>query len=135
MNAHQMALGDSVASAPHITINSLSKVYGSERGDVVALTDINLSVRRGEFVSLLGPSGCGKSTLLKIIAGLEESTTGVTSIAGEQLSGSPRGLGFVFQRDVLLDWRTILDNVLLPVEFKDLPREKHLDRARELLRI
>lgn len=122
-------------TTPHIAISALSKIYKSRRGDVTALTDINLTVKDGEFVSLLGPSGCGKSSLLRIIAGLEEASTGYISVSGGQLSAPSQGLGYVFQRDVLLDWRTILENVLLPVEFKDLNRAGYLSRARELLQI
>jgi NitT/TauT family transport system ATP-binding protein len=120
-------------TAPHVKIASLSKVFGSARGDVVALTDVTMEVERGEFVSLLGPSGCGKSTLLKIVAGLEDRSAGDVQISGAPLNGCPEGLGFVFQRDVLLDWRTILDNVLLPAEFKNLKRSLFEARARELL--
>jgi NitT/TauT family transport system ATP-binding protein len=120
-------------TSPHVTIESLSKVFGSARGDIVALTDVTMEVGRGEFVSLLGPSGCGKSTLLKIVAGLEDRTAGDVRISGAPLNGCPDGLGFVFQRDVLLDWRTILDNVLLPAEFKNLKRSHFEARARELL--
>ena len=93
--------------APHVKIASLSKIFGSARGDVMALTDVTMEVGRGEFVSLLGPSGCGKSTLLKIVAGLEDRSAGDVQISGAPLDGCPEGLGFVFQRDVLLDWRTI----------------------------
>jgi NitT/TauT family transport system ATP-binding protein len=118
---------------PHVTISSLSKVFGSARGDVVALTDVTMEVGRGEFVSLLGPSGCGKSTLWKIVPGLEDRSAGDVRISGVPLNGCPEGLGFVFQRDVLLDWRTILDNVLLPAEFKNLRRSNFEGRARELL--
>lgn len=120
-------------TTPHVTISSLSKVFGSARGDVVALSDVTMEVGRGEFVSLLGPSGCGKSTLLKIVAGLEDRSAGDVQISGAPLKGCPEGLGFVFQRDVLLDWRTILDNVLLPAEFKNLKRPAFEGRARELL--
>ena len=123
------------SATPHVTIDSLSKVYGSSRGDVTALTNVTMSVRQGEFVSLLGPSGCGKSTLLKIVAGLETRSAGHVHISGAPLVGCPEGLGFVFQRDVLLDWRTILDNVLLPAEFQNLKRADFKTRAHELLNL
>jgi NitT/TauT family transport system ATP-binding protein len=82
---------------------------------------------------VVGPSGCGKSTLLKLVAGLEAASTGRLSIAGRALEGPPDKLGVVFQRDVLLDWRTILDNVLLTVELQGLPRSRYRDRAIALL--
>ncbi|MGE0717379.1 MAG: ABC transporter ATP-binding protein, partial [Alphaproteobacteria bacterium] len=81
----------------------------------------------------LGPSGCGKSTLLKCIAGLEGTTSGAIAVRGTPLAGPPRGLGMVFQRDVLLDWRTILDNVLITAEFQGHPRAAVTERAKALL--
>jgi NitT/TauT family transport system ATP-binding protein len=122
-----------VAAAPHVSIERVSKTYSSERGDVAALTEVNLKIRTGEFISLLGPSGCGKSTLLKIIAGLETSSNGYIQIDGKALDGPPEGLGFVFQRDVLLDWRTVLGNMLLPAEFQNKRRKDYEARANELL--
>jgi NitT/TauT family transport system ATP-binding protein len=120
---------------PHVAIAGVGKTYESPRGAVEALKDIDLIVAKGEFVSLLGPSGCGKSTLLKIVSGLEPATVGEVRIGGERLVGVPEGLGMVFQRDVLLDWRTILDNVLLAIEFKDLKRADYEECARELLKL
>jgi NitT/TauT family transport system ATP-binding protein len=120
---------------PHVAIDGLSKSYRSSRGDVVALHSMDLSLQRGEFVSLLGPSGCGKSTLLKIISGIEAPSSGSVRIDGHVLRGTPDGLGMVFQRDVLLDWRTILQNVMLPVEFQNLSRREYEPKARELLRL
>jgi NitT/TauT family transport system ATP-binding protein len=123
------------ASSPHIRIQNVSKTYASPRGDVLALTDVSLDVRHGEFISLLGPSGCGKSTLLKLVAGLDVVTSGALSLDGEAIKGPPVGLGMVFQKDVLLDWRSVLQNVMLPVELQDLDVAEHLDRARHLLKL
>ena len=109
------------------------KVYPSRRGEVVALRDVTLSVDDGEFVSLLGPSGCGKSTLLKCVAGLEDLTNGELLVRGEPVDGPPPGLGMVFQRDLLLDWRTVLDNVLIMAEFQGLGRREQRPRAISLL--
>ncbi len=120
---------------PHVAIAALSKLYRSPRGDVLALQKVDLSIRRGEFISLLGPSGCGKSTLLKIVSGIEASSTGLIEIAGRPMKGTPDALGMVFQRDVLLDWRTILRNVMLPVEFQNLKRAEYEPRALELLQM
>jgi NitT/TauT family transport system ATP-binding protein len=116
-----------------ITIRDGEKTYHSERGDIAALRDIDLDVKAGEFVSILGPSGCGKSTLLKCIAGLQPMTRGTISIGGKAVTEPPADTGFVFQRDVLLDWRTVVDNVLLPAEFQNQPKAKWQARARELL--
>ena len=119
-----------VADRPSaIKIDALSKVYQSSGDEIAALHSVTLDVRQGEFVSLLGPSGCGKTTLLRIVANLEAPTSGRVRLGGRGLDG----LGFVFQRDVLLNWRTIIDNVLLPIEFKGKKRKAYRDRARELL--
>lgn len=122
-------------AVPHVAIAAVSKVYDSQAGAVHALQGVDLDIRRGEFVTLLGPSGCGKSTLLKIVAGLDTATSGAIKIGGTSLSGVADGLGMVFQRDVLLDWRTILDNVLLPIEFAGLSRGEYDRRARQLLKL
>ena len=112
-----------------IEIDGVGKVYQSSDGAVTALGSINLDIRQGEFVSLLGPSGCGKTTLLRIVAGLEDATTGHVHLHGRGLDG----LGFVFQRDVLLNWLTIIDNVLLPIDFKNKKPKAYRERARQLL--
>jgi NitT/TauT family transport system ATP-binding protein len=119
--------------APYLDIVGYSKVYPSPRGNVHALDGIDLRVVEGEFVSILGPSGCGKSTLLKCIAGLEAGTSGEIRLAGAQLDGPPAGLGMVFQRDILLDWRTILDNVLITAEFLRLDPKASGQEALRLL--
>jgi NitT/TauT family transport system ATP-binding protein len=119
--------------APYVSISRVGKTYASPRGAVPALVDITLDIAPGEFISVVGPSGCGKSTLLKLVAGLEEPSAGTLKVAGRPLKGPPDNLAVVFQRDVLLDWRTILDNVLLSIEFMGLPRAKYKDRAVALL--
>jgi NitT/TauT family transport system ATP-binding protein len=124
-----------LSECPHLLVQNLSKTYASPRGDVLALADVSLKIKNGEFISLLGPSGCGKSTLLKLIAGLDAATAGTLSMAGEAINGPPPGLGIVFQKDVLLDWRTVIQNVMLPVELQDLDWAEHLDRARRLLKL
>ena len=123
-----------VTSAPFIRVQDVQKVYRSGRGDFTALKDVNLEVREGEFISILGPSGCGKSTLLKCVAGLHPISSGQISVRGRPVNAPPEGAGMVFQRDVLLDWRTVMDNVLLPVEFAKLARADWEARALDLLR-
>jgi NitT/TauT family transport system ATP-binding protein len=117
---------------PLVVATEVSKRYGGKAG-MLALDRVSLSVRPKEFVSILGPSGCGKSTLLRCIAGLEKPTGGSITVSGETVSRPPRSLGVVFQRDVLLEWRTILDNLLLPIDFRRERRKPHLDRAHALL--
>jgi NitT/TauT family transport system ATP-binding protein len=121
------------AVRPLISVRHVDKVYQSARGDIPALKDISLDVAAGEFVSILGPSGCGKSTLLKCIGALTDVSAGTIEIAGRRVIEPPDDAGFVFQRDVLLDWRTVLDNVLLPAEFRQLDKAKWRPRAEELL--
>lgn len=118
---------------PLMQMRGLGVTYASDRGPVVALKDVNLDLRDGEFLSVLGPSGCGKSTLLKCVAGLESPSTGTLQISGEPLKGPPSGLGVVFQRDILLDWRTVLDNVLLVAEFERADIKALRPRARQIL--
>jgi NitT/TauT family transport system ATP-binding protein len=121
------------AERPCVEITAASKIYPSRRGEVTALQDVTLTIQDGEFISLLGPSGCGKSTLLKCVAGLEDLTSGQLRVRGEIVDGPPPGLGMVFQRDLLLDWRTVLDNVLIMAEFQGLDRREQQPRAIALL--
>ena len=107
----------SAADQSYIGVSEVNKRYGNSDAALI-LKDINIDIRKGEFVSILGPSGCGKSTLLKCIAGLEGVTSGKIKIRGNQIAGPASGLGMVFQRDLLLDWRTILQNVLFSVELQ-----------------
>jgi len=110
-------------------------VYQTTSGPVEALRDISVTVNRGEFISLVGPSGCGKSTLLRIIAGLRSATSGAVSVNGVNVVEPVRNIGMVFQSPVLLKWRTILDNVLLPVELTGLARAQYRQRAFDLLHL
>jgi NitT/TauT family transport system ATP-binding protein len=118
-----------------IELDQVAMVYQTSSGPVEALRDISLTVNRGEFISLVGPSGCGKSTLLRIIAGLRPATAGAVTVNGLQVARPISNIGMVFQSPVLLKWRTILDNVLLPVELTGLARAKYRQRALELLRL
>ena len=116
-----------------VQMQGVGVTYASAQGPINALDGIDLDLREGEFVSILGPSGCGKSTLLKCVAGLEKSSSGSIAIAGEPLAGPPEGLGVVFQRDILLDWRNVLDNVLLVAEFQGRDVAALRPEARRLL--
>lgn len=120
-------------ASAYVRMRGVSKIYHSPRGDIEALRDIDLDIAEGEFVSVLGPSGCGKSTLLRCLAGLEDITAGTLDVVGVQVDRPPAEMGIVFQRDVLLDWRTVLDNVLLTLEFRRLAKDDYIDRAHELL--
>jgi NitT/TauT family transport system ATP-binding protein len=118
---------------PHVVLRGVYKTFNSSRGNIDALANINLDIHEGEFLSLLGPSGCGKSTMLRCLAGLETISGGEVLIKGRPLDGPPEQLGIVFQRDMLLDWRTVLDNVLLPIEFRRKPAGEYREAALRLL--
>jgi NitT/TauT family transport system ATP-binding protein len=122
-----------MTGAAHVVLQGVNKTFGSSRGDVRALADISLEIRDGEFLSLLGPSGCGKSTLLRCLAGLETISSGAVVIRGRPLAGPPEDLGIVFQRDLLLDWRTVLANVLLPIELRRKPARAFVEPALAML--
>ncbi len=125
----------SSAIRPLIEIGHVGMTYSAESGPVEALRDISLTVGEGEFVALVGPSGCGKSTLMRIIAGLRQVTAGRVVVDGTPVAGPVSRVGMVFQAAVLLKWRTVLDNVLLPVELSGQSRAKYQDRAHQLLQL
>ena len=116
-----------------IRARGLRKTYGVGQTSFTALEGVDVDIHAGEFVSILGPSGCGKSTLLKCIGGLQQVSEGQLAINGHAVHLPPEEAGFVFQRDVLLDWRNVLDNVLLPVEVRGLRKSEWVERARSLL--
>ncbi|MBL8672007.1 MAG: ABC transporter ATP-binding protein [Alphaproteobacteria bacterium] len=101
--------------------------------ETLALDGIDLTVARGEFVAIVGPSGCGKSTLLRMVAGLIPATSGSLAVSGQPVAGPVTDLGVVFQSPTLLDWRTIIDNVLVQVQLRGLPVERYRDKAMALL--
>ncbi len=116
-----------------IAVNGLSKHYVTRDGRVPALDRISFDVAEGEFIAVVGPSGCGKSTLLKILAGLLAPSSGEARLRGTPITGPRRDIGVVFQSPVLFPWRTVLDNVLLPVDVQGLGRARHGRSALELL--
>ncbi|RIK87351.1 MAG: ABC transporter ATP-binding protein [Hyphomicrobiales bacterium] len=117
-----------------VDISRLSKTYKTrEEDDVVALGNIDVRFEPGSFVAVVGPSGCGKSTLLSLLAGLTGATTGTIAIDGETISKPHPKIGVVFQSDLLLYWRTVIENILLPIEIKRLDVAKYRSRAEELL--
>ena len=124
-----------VEAGDYIRIEGLSRTFGEGAGAVLALRDINLSIEKGSFVSVVGPSGCGKSTLLRIIAGLLDYSEGVVVLDGQPIVGTRRDVGVVFQSSILLPWRTIIENVMLPAEVLALDMKAARVRAMELLRM
>lgn len=123
------------SAQPLIRIEDVSMVYEAASGPVEALRGISLDINQGEFVSLVGPSGCGKSTLLRCIAGLRPVTRGRVLVEGAPVVKPIPKVGMVFQAAVMLKWRTVLDNVLLPVELYGLDPRDYRDRAHELLKL
>jgi NitT/TauT family transport system ATP-binding protein len=118
-----------------ISLDRVGMTYAASSGPVEALRDISLSVGRGELVALVGPSGCGKSTLLRIVAGLRPATRGRVEVAGRAVTGPVAEIGMVFQAPVLLRWRRVLENVLLPAELSGLDPKAYRERAEQLLRL
>jgi len=116
-----------------IGLDRVGMTYQAASGPVEALADISLGVGAGEFVSLVGPSGCGKSTLLRIVAGLRPATAGTVTVAGRVVCEPIADVGMVFQAPVLLKWRSILQNVLLPAELAGQSAAQLWGRAEQLL--
>ena len=117
-----------------IEVKDLSIVYRSRRGEeITALEGVDLEIGEGEFVAIVGPSGCGKSTLLKAISGLLRPRRGVVRIGGRVVEGPYDGVGFVFQTPTLLPWRTVLGNILFPIEMKGLRKNDYVEKALKLI--
>jgi NitT/TauT family transport system ATP-binding protein len=124
-------------TAPHgvdVLIHGVTKFYETRDGDeFAALEPIDLAIAPGEFVAIVGPSGCGKSTLLSLIAGIAPVSGGRIQVDGQDVQRPHPKVGVVPQRDLLLYWRNVLDNVLLPIEMKGRRRKDYVGRANELL--
>jgi NitT/TauT family transport system ATP-binding protein len=116
-----------------IRLSGVSRTFAGRSGTVEALRGIDLAVGAGEFVAVLGRSGCGKSTLLRLISGLLPVTSGEVRVSGDQVTGPRRDIAMMFQRPALLPWRSVVDNVLLPVQIFGGKKAAHRDRALELL--
>ncbi len=116
-----------------VQFKHIEMIYHSLDGETKAIEDISLEVKQGELLGIVGPSGCGKSTLLSIAAGLIVPSKGETFIDGSKINKSHRNIGYMFQKDQLLEWRTILDNVVLGLEIQKKLSDEDYDRAREML--
>ncbi|MEC3956121.1 ABC transporter ATP-binding protein [Nocardia sp. CDC153] len=122
-------------AVPAIELRAVGKIFGA--GAVTALQDIDLTVAAGEFVSLIGPSGCGKSTLLRIVADLEEPSSGTVVVHGKTARKArlDQDYGIAFQQAGLLDWRTVQENVELPLQLHGVGKQERRSRSAELLEI
>ncbi len=116
-----------------IELQSLGKTFYKDKSNLEVVSNISLAFKAHSFTALIGPSGCGKSTLLNMIAGLYKPTSGDILYNGKQIVGVNTDVGYMTQKDNLLPWRTILDNVALPLEIAGVPKKQRHEQARSIL--
>ena len=119
--------------APRILLDNVSVSYATPRGRLPVVDRVSLAVDRAEFVVLVGPSGCGKSTILRAIAGLNAAESGIISVDGKKVDGPPEHIGFMFQRDTLLPWLTVRDNIEVGLKLAGVPSAQRPARISDLL--
>lgn len=117
-----------------LTIENLTAKYQALNGETLAIDNISFSVNEGEIISIVGPSGCGKSTLLSVIAGLEKPTKGKVFINSNEIIGISSNIGYMLQKDNLLEWRTIYKNITLGLEIQNKLTEENIDYAINLMK-
>src|SRR5260370_1188017 len=120
-------------AVPKLHVDNVSMTFRTPAGPFAALAPITVAIPQGRFVSLIGPSGCGKSTIFNVIAGLLEPTGGRVLIDGMDATATIGRVGYMLQKDLLLPWRTVLDNVILGMEIQDVPLRTARERALSLL--
>ena len=131
----QRPVGPPAETAPAIELRGVTKKFTTPSGSVyTALKDLDLDVAPGEFCAVVGPTGCGKSTTLTLVSGLERPSLGTVAVHGEPVSGITPGVGFVFQTDAVLPWKSVLDNVAIGPRFRGTTRAKANTAARDWLR-
>ena len=128
-------MSDTQPTDGKIVVDGVLKQFESDSKTVTALRDVDFAVEAGEFVCIIGSSGAGKTTLFRIIAGLEEATSGTVWLDGEPVEGPGMDRGMVFQEYGLFPWRTVLGNVLFGLEQRDMDRTDREARAREMLEL
>src|SRR5512137_1858624 len=126
-------LMDQASGEPSLQVRHLSHIFPDRNGGLQALDDISFSVYPEQFICVLGPSGCGKTTLLRILAGLLSPTQGEVLFENSSMHAPRHGVGVVFQKANLMPWRTVLDNILLPLEIQHIPRARSLEQAQDLV--
>jgi NitT/TauT family transport system ATP-binding protein len=131
----KVAVSTTEKRRPVIELRGVSKIYRTRDGEVPSLRPIDFTVGHGEFVVVVGPSGCGKTTLLKMVAGLLPPSSGEIRVEDVTITKPHGGVGIVFQSAMLLPWRSVFRNVMMPTEVKGLPREPYEARAHELLKM
>ena len=117
-----------------LKVKNISKKYQTKEGEVLALKNVNFRMKKGEFVSIIGPSGCGKSTLLSIISGLENQTSGNIYLENKIINGNSPKIGYMLQKDCLLEWRTVFSNAMFGLEVKGINNKKNQKYVEELLK-
>src|SRR6201996_1121916 len=117
-----------------LRLDQVSMTFKTPTGVFNALAPVSLDIAQGRFVSLIGPSGCGKSTIFNIVAGLQEPTTGRVLIDGVDATGTIGRVGYMLQKDLLLPWRTLVDNIILGMEIQGVPLREAREKALPLLR-
>ena len=117
-----------------LKIDNVYKEYQGRNGKTIALNGVSLDIKENEFICVVGPSGCGKSTLLNIIAGLLEPTSGTVTLDGKVIEGTGVERGVVFQQYALFPWRTVLKNVMFPLEMKKVPKAEAEAIARKYIK-
>jgi len=120
---------------PILIVDQVKMTFRTQQGKLWALAGVSFRVAPGEFLCIVGPSGCGKTTLLRILGGLAKPTGGSVYLEGEPLTAPRRRIGFVFQKAALLPWRTVLENVTLPLEIQGVEAAEARRRAEELLEL
>ena len=118
-----------------IYVKDLYKVYNSAKGDTVAMKDVNINILENEFVSIVGPSGCGKSTLLRMVAGLDEATSGQIVIKDRNIIGPGADRGMVFQAYTLFPWMTVADNIKFGLKLRNIPAKEQEEITNKYLKV
>jgi len=121
--------------APALRVDNVVKRFETPEGAFVAVDDVSLTVRQGEFLSVIGPSGCGKSTLFNIIGGLQGDFDGRVTVGSTVIDGPHPSIGMVFQEESAFPWRTVLENVSFPLEITGVPKLERLARARHFVEL
>ncbi|MBI5034776.1 MAG: ABC transporter ATP-binding protein [Chloroflexi bacterium] len=119
---------------PFIRFQDLNKIYKTKNGDVQAVLDVNLDIKKSEFVAVVGPSGCGKTTILKMLAGLVPYSSGTITIDGKRVDKPQTDVGIVFQDAIMLDWRDVFSNVMLQIDIRKMDHAKFQPVAMDLLK-
>jgi NitT/TauT family transport system ATP-binding protein len=118
-----------------LQVKDLSTIFADRSGGLRALEHVSFDVYPEQFVCVLGPSGSGKTTLLRVLAGLLPPTSGEIIFKGQKLAGPPPGIGFVFQKPSLMPWRTVIQNITLPLEIQNIPLEVRQGKALDLVEL